>query len=133
MVTDLMGGTIDGIVNFVAPYFSQYEVGEFLPSVVISDARNTRLAKVPTLKESGVNFSAAPWTILQAPKGTPKAIVDEMSKAVNEAFKDPALAAKIASTNSTAKPSTPEHVDMLVKSEQDKWRPVIVKYNIKSE
>lgn len=133
MVTDLMSGNVDGLVNFVAPYFSQFTAGDFVPVVVISEDRNSMLAKVPTLKESGVDFSAAPWTIMTAPKGTPKEIIDEMSKAMAEAMKDPTVAAKIAGMNTIAKVSTPEQADALVKAEQDKWRPIIVKYKITSE
>ena len=129
----VVGGQVDGIVNFVAPYFSQFTSGDFVPVVVISAERNSMLDKVPTLKESGIDFSAAPWTIMQAPKGTPKEIVDEMSKAMAEAMKDTTVAAKIAGMNTTAKVSTPAQTDDLVKSEQDKWRPVIVKYKITSE
>ncbi len=70
---------------------------------------------------------------MQAPKGTPREIVDAMSKGVNEVLKEPAVVAKITGMNTTAKPSSPEHVDQLVRSELDKWRPVITKYKITAE
>lgn len=133
MTNDLLGGRIDAIVNFVGPYAGQFRTGDFKPLVVISDERNSTLPNAPTLKESGINFSAAPWTIMQAPKGTPRDIINEMSKGVNEVLKDPAVAAKIAGMNTMAKPSTPEQVDQLVRNELDKWRPVITKYKITNE
>jgi tripartite-type tricarboxylate transporter receptor subunit TctC len=133
MANDLLSGRIDAIVNFVGPYAGQFRTGDLKPLVVISDARNETLPNAPTLKESGINFSAAPWTIMQAPKGTPKEIVDEMSKGVNEILKDPAVAAKIAGMNTMAKASTPEFVDQLVLGELDKWKPVITKYKITNE
>lgn len=133
MVSDLLSGRIDAIVNFVAPYAGQFRSGDFKPLVVISDERNSTLPDTPTLKESGINFSAAPWTIMQAPKGTPPEIVKEMSKGVNEVLKDPAVVAKITGMNTMAKPSTPEHVDQLVRSELDRWKPIITKYKITNE
>ncbi|MEJ1730732.1 tripartite tricarboxylate transporter substrate-binding protein, partial [Escherichia coli] len=42
---------------------------------------------VPTLTEQGVNVVAAPWIGILAPAGTPKAALDTLSNAVEQAVK----------------------------------------------
>ncbi len=48
------------------------------------------LAKLPTLQESGLkDFNLTIWHGLYAPKGTPKAVQDQLNAALRAALKDP--------------------------------------------
>jgi tripartite-type tricarboxylate transporter receptor subunit TctC len=130
---DLMSGQIDALVNFTGSYSGQIASGDFQAIGVARDERSKFLPDVPTFKEGGVNFVAAPWTIMQAPKGVPREIINEMSKNVNDILNSKEVSDKILGMKVEPRPSTPEQVDALVRAELDKWRPVIAKYNIRVE
>lgn len=130
---DLMSGQIDALVNFTGTYTGQLASGDFQVLGVVRDERSKFLPEVPTLKEGGVNFSAAPWTIMQAPKGVSRDIINQMSRSVNDVLRSKEVSDKLLDMKIEPKPSTPEQVDALVREELDKWRPVITKYNIRAE
>lgn len=133
LTPDLLSGNLDAIVNFTGNYFAQLESGDFAVIGVARDDRSAFLPDAPTLKEGGVDFSAAPWTIMQVRKGVPREIVNEMAQAVNEILKDPAVSKRLVDARIQAAPSSPEAVDALVRAELERWRPVIKKYNITVE
>jgi tripartite-type tricarboxylate transporter receptor subunit TctC len=133
LASDLLSGNIDAFVNFTGPHTSQLEAGEFVALAVMRDDRSVFLPNVPTLKESGLNFSASPWTIMQAPKGVSREIINEMSIAVNEILKSPDVVKRILDAKIQPAPSTPEVADALVRGEQEKWRAIVKKYNITNE
>ncbi len=127
LTPDLLSGNLDAIVNFTGNYFAQLESGDFTVIGVARDDRSAFLPDAPTLKESGVDFSAAPWTIMQVRKGVPREIVNEMAQAVNEVLRDPTVAKRLVDARIQAAPSSPEAVDALVRAELERWRPVIMK------
>ena len=87
------------------------------------------LSKLPTLDESGLKgFNVSIWHGLYAPKGTPKAIVDQVNGALRNALKDPefikrqeALGAVVITD---ARMGGAEH-KKFVESEIAKWGPAI--------
>ena len=86
---------------------------------------------MPTLKESGLNFTAEPWYGLQGPKGVPREIVDQMNALATEVLSSAAIKEKLAAAGITPRTGTPEAFEKLVKDEVEKWRPIVVKYDIK--
>jgi tripartite-type tricarboxylate transporter receptor subunit TctC len=59
---------------------------------VAGDTRLAMLPDVPTISEAGVkNFSAENLFGFYAPKGTPAAVVDTLSKSISDALQQPAL------------------------------------------
>ena len=65
--------------------------------LAVSTARRSPyLPDVPTLKESGIDVEADAWNGLIAPAGTPKPIIDRISKDVAEIIRQPTLREKLA-------------------------------------
>ena len=63
-----------------------------MPVAVTSATRSPALPNVPTIAESGVpNYFSISWIGLLAPAGTPKAIVDKISKDVQEIVASPEM------------------------------------------
>lgn len=133
MMTDMLSGQIDAIVNFPATFSENIKAGKLFPLGIIGESRSDQFPGVPTLRESGVNFSASPWFAMEGPKGLPRPVIDATNKAVREILVDPAIKAKLLAANINAKTSTPEELEKMIKDEVEKWRPVVVKYNISSE
>jgi tripartite-type tricarboxylate transporter receptor subunit TctC len=130
VLQDLLGGQVDAGMALVGNFMPQIQSGEIKVLVAVGDHRDPALPNVPTLIEEGYNFSSQPWTGIEGSKGTPRDIVVEMNKTVNEILTDKVNVERLAAAGMTASPSTPEEFEKLVKDEVEKWRPVVTKYKI---
>ncbi len=133
MAQDMLSGQIDAVVNFPGGFSEQIKAGKLKALGIVGDSRSDLFPGIPTLKETGVNFSASPWYSFQGPKGLPRPIVDATNKALKEILSDPAIKTKLLASNINPKVGSPEDLDKLIKSEVEKWRPVVTKYSITSE
>jgi tripartite-type tricarboxylate transporter receptor subunit TctC len=70
--------------------------------------------QVPTLAESGiVDLNLSAWMALLAPAKTPRAVIDQLNRAVQTAI-DADLKAKLAESGIEVATSTPEEVQRLI-------------------
>jgi tripartite-type tricarboxylate transporter receptor subunit TctC len=101
---------------------------------VTTRTRLKAMADIPTLNEAGLkNFEVAVWHGLWAPKGTPQPVVDRLVSALQAALKDPQLIenlAKLATEPVSQGRATPAALQKHVKTEIDKWGPIIRKAGI---
>lgn len=89
-------------------------------------------ADLPTLDELGLKgFDTGTWYGLYAPKGTPDAVVETLSKAVNEALKSPEVLTAFETQGIDALGGTPEDFAAYVRSEIEKWRRVVTTAGLK--
>jgi len=91
-MTDLLGGQVDIMCDQTTNTTQQIESGKIKVFGVTSTKRLTTpaLAKVPTLDEAGLKgFNVSIWHVLYAPKGTPKAVLDQLNTALRAALTDP--------------------------------------------
>src|SRR5262245_32697217 len=98
-VTDLLGGRIDmnfGTTATLLPLIQQNKVRAIAFTGV---KRSPALPDVPTMIESGfpkVSFNPDNWTAISAPAGTPRAVIDRLYIAINEALRAPELVTSFA-------------------------------------
>lgn len=76
----------------------------------------------------GYDVTAINYVAMRA--GTPKPIVDRMSKVINEVLAEPAVRDKIAGVGVVPVGSTPEELGRRVSAERVKWAEVLKKANI---
>jgi len=91
-MTDLLGGQVDIMCDQTTNTTGQIESGKVKAFAVTTSTRlaTPTLAKLPTLDESGLKgFNLTIWHGLYAPKGTPKAVQDQLNAALRNALKDP--------------------------------------------
>ena len=92
--------------------------------LAVSTARRSPyLPDVPTLKESGIDVEADAWSGLIAPAGTPRPIIDRISKDVAEIIRRPMLREKLD--------SSPDELRARMDSEIERWAPVIKASNVR--
>jgi tripartite-type tricarboxylate transporter receptor subunit TctC len=130
-MNDLLGGQVDLMCDQTTNTTGQIEAGKVKAFAVTTSKRLTTpaLAKLPTLDESGLKgFNVSIWHGLDAPKGTPKPVIDKLNTALKAALKDPefikreeALGAVVVSD---ARVNPAEH-KKFVEAEINKWAPVI--------
>jgi len=130
-MTDLLGGQVDIMCDQTTNTTSQIEAGKVKAFAVTSGKRLTTpaLKNLPTLDEAGLKgFNVSIWHGLYAPKGTPKAVLDQINTALRAALKDgefvkreEALGAVIITDGRLA----PAEHKKFVESEINKWGPAI--------
>ena len=133
-MNDLLGGTVDFMCDQTTNTTSQIKGGKVKVYGVTSLKRVPSLADVPTLDEQGLKgFEVGIWHGLYAPKGTPKEAIDKLSAALQVAVRDPEVNKRFADLGATAYPpdkATPAALAAHVKSEIDKWGPIIKKAGV---
>ena len=99
--------------------------------LAVSTARRSPyLPDVPTLKESGIDVEADAWNGLIAPAGTPKPIIDRISKDVAEIIRQPMLREKLATQLMEPVGSSPDELRARMDGEIERWAPVIKAANV---
>ncbi|MBA4177650.1 MAG: hypothetical protein C0505_14005 [Leptothrix sp. (in: Bacteria)] len=130
-MTDLLGGQVDIMCDQTTNTTPQIAAGKVKGFAVstLKPLSTPALAGLPTLDSQGLKgFNVSIWHGLYAPKGTPKAVVDQMNAALRMALKDPefikrqeALGAVVV-TDARLAPA--EH-KKFVEAEIEKWGPAI--------
>jgi tripartite-type tricarboxylate transporter receptor subunit TctC len=125
----LVGGQVDYMCDQIVNVVPQINGGTIKGYAIGTPERNPALPNVPTSAEAGLpKFQASAWNALFAPKGTPKAVVDKLTDALNKALDDEAVRKRLLDLGSDI-PNGPRRGQQaladLVKSEIDKWTPVI--------
>jgi len=99
--------------------------------LAVSTARRSPyLPDVPTLKESGIDVEADAWNGLIAPAGTPRPIIERISKDVAEIIRQPTLREKLATQLMEPVGSSPDELRARMDGEIERWAPVIKAENI---
>lgn len=109
----------------------QAEAGKVAMLAVSTAKRSTFLPNVPTLKESGIDVEADAWMGLIAPGGTPKPLVDAISKEIVAIIELPDVRQKLATQFMEPVGSTPEEFRTLIDNEIARWAPVIKAADVK--
>lgn len=130
-MTDLLGGQVDLMCDQTTNTTTQIEAGKVKAFAVTTSKPLTTpaLAKLPTLDSQGLKgFNVSVWHGLYAPRGTPKAVLDQMNAALKKSLQDPAFVRSMESlgavTVTDARTNPAEH-KRFVEAEIAKWGPVI--------
>lgn len=133
-MNDLLGGQVDFMIDQTTNTMSHIKAGKIKVYGVTTKKRIASLPDVPTMSEAGMpNFEITVWHALYAPKGTPKPIIDQLSKALQSALKDPNLNQRFGELGSESvaqNRATPDALRAHLKSEIDKWGPIIKKAGV---
>jgi tripartite-type tricarboxylate transporter receptor subunit TctC len=133
-MNDLLGGQIDIMFDQVISASPHVVSGDAHAIAVTAPTRAAAIPDVPTTAEAGLpELETIAWSALFLPKGTPKAIIDRVNAAAREAMADEAVVAQLAKLGSdlpAPEARTPQALGTLVRSEIDKWVPLIASAEI---
>lgn len=93
--------------------------------------RLASLPDVPAMSETLPGVEAYEWNGIFMPKGTPDAVVEQLSTAMNAAIRAPAIASRLAELNVGTRPNTPDDFNTFLRAEWDKWHRVVREGNIR--
>ena len=124
--TDLIPGRIDVMFNLVPSGLPLARAGKVRALGVATEQRIAAAPELPTIAESGLpGFEVSSWSGLFVPVRTPPEIVRKISADTVAALADPAIKDKLDTLGVVVVGSTPEGLAKFLKSEMDKWGPVI--------
>ena len=133
-MNDLVGGQVDLMCDQTTNTTSQIKGGKIKVYGVTSLKRVPSLPDVPTLDEQGLKgFEVGFWHALYGRKGMPKPVLDKLVAALQDAVKDDSVKKRFADLGATTYPpekATPSALQAHLKSEIDKWTPLIKKAGV---
>jgi len=131
-LNDLTGGQVPMTIDTLSVYLPSIQAGTVRALAVSSLKRSEALPDLPTIAETLPGFESVPINYITVPAGTPAAVIKTLNASLNSALQDPKV--REGFTQGTALTgSTPQEMDQLVKSEQEKWRGIITRAHIEAE
>ena len=131
---DLAGGMVPVAVlapSLSLPYFRSQKLRAL---AVSSEQRLPQLPDVPTLAELGlVSGGVYAWQGMVAPKKTPKAAVERLSRELRAALAQPEVRTKLGELGMEVMASDGPTMVAHVQAEQARWDPVIKSRGIKAD
>lgn len=125
-LTALLGNQISVYVSTFASALPHVKANRLRAYGVTTAKRADPLPDVPTLAESGVTgYEYATWYGLLAPAGTPRPVVDKLSKATVGALDSPGLKKIFVAQGLNSTPTTPAEFSEYIRSEIKKWVGVV--------
>jgi tripartite-type tricarboxylate transporter receptor subunit TctC len=129
LYADLEAGRIALSFNNIMSMLPRCTSGKLRALGVSSAQRSAIAPDVPTLSDSGLRgCEVSNWVGLVAPRGTPAALIDAISKAASAAINSPGVSAALNKTGITPCGSTPAAFGQFIASELERWRPVVTKF-----
>jgi len=131
-VTSTVQGETQMMFAVMQPLQPQIQAGK-LRAIAVSSAKRFPLSpELPTIAESGYpNFVALAWNGVLVPAATPKPVIARLNTEINAILKQPDVVQKLNAAGFELVGGSPEQFGALIKSESDKWAPIIKSANIK--
>lgn len=123
---DLIAGQVPvvfGGVTGVAPHIRS---GRVRPLGVTGASRVPAFPDIPTIAEAGVKgYDVNLWYGVLGPQGLPGAIVTRLHQAMVTALQNPELRKRLVNDGAAPETSAPEEFRGFIKSEIERWAPII--------
>jgi len=129
---DLIAGRTE-TASAGAPALMPYiKDGKVRPIAVGMPKRIAALPDVPTVAEQGYEgFETSQWYGIIAPTAVPKAVIEKLNAAANQALKTRQVGERFSTDNAIFGPGTPEDFGKFIREEQARWELVVKKSNLK--
>lgn len=123
---DVIGGQVNFMFAPVSAALPQVQAGTLRALAVTSAAPLSVLPGVPTMAEAGFkDFVVEQWQAVYAPAKTPAPVVAKLNKLVNEALKQPEIAASLTKLGVTAAGGEPDALKRRQEADSARWGKVI--------
>jgi tripartite-type tricarboxylate transporter receptor subunit TctC len=131
MATALLRGDVDVAFEFYAGVQGLIADNKVVALASTGPKRTSYLPDAPTVQESGIkDFEVVSWNGISVPAATPKAVVQVLTRAINEVLPTPGIREKATKLGMEMRGSTPEAMTERMKSDIAKWAAVIDKAGI---
>lgn len=133
-MNDLLGGQVDFLCDQTVNTVPNSQAGTIKAFAATTPKRLDSLPSVPTADESGLKgFNLAIWYGSYAPRGTPKPVIDRLVTAHQAALANKGVREKLNGIGviiASRERASPAGLAAHLKSEIDKWAPIIRKAGV---
>ena len=133
-ITSMLGENVDIMYDALPSCLQQAKAGRIVPLAILDARRFPQLPDVPTLREAGyAGHDASAWFGVMARAGTPRAAIDGMNKAVNDALAQPDLVARLNQIGAQPMPGSPASFGRFIADERARWIPLAHLLGVKAD
>lgn len=130
-VLSTVQGETQMIFAVMQPLQAQVQAGKLRAIAVTTPTRFKLMPDLPAVAESYPGFEALAWNGLVAPAGTPPALVARMNAEVGAILRQPDVVQRMNALGFDLIGGTPEDFAKLIRSEAERWTPVVRRLGIK--
>jgi len=133
-LNDLVAGNVPLMMDSMITGLPHVRAGT-LKGLAVSTAKRSSLAPdIPTVAESGIpGFEAFLWYGIVAPAQTPPDVVQTLGREIAAVMKLPEIRERLIALGSEPAESGPDSFAAFIKSEAEKWGPIVVTSGAKAE
>jgi tripartite-type tricarboxylate transporter receptor subunit TctC len=133
-LTDLLGGHIPMALAPIPAIHANVAAGLLRALAVTGKTRSGLLPDVPTISEAGLaGFEASLYYGLVAPAGTPQAVIDTFSKALQAALASDEVKKQLALDGTEITSGTPEDYAAFIDRDEKKWAELVKASGVEQE
>jgi tripartite-type tricarboxylate transporter receptor subunit TctC len=133
-INDLLPGRVDVSFDNMPSIIGHVRAGAVRALAVTTKERVAVVPDLPTIAEAGVpDFDVSSWFGFFVPVKTPKEIIAKLNADTNAALAHASVKPRFDDLGATPRGTTPDQLAAFLKSEIDKWGPVIRDARIRVE
>ena len=122
----VMADEVQVLFGSMPAVLAQIKANSIKALAVGTTTRSAEIPDVPTMQQAGVaGYRASLWLGLSAPANTPAAVIERLSKSLNEVISDPAVAKHLANTGADATKMSQQEFKKLIVTELDIYKKIV--------
>jgi tripartite-type tricarboxylate transporter receptor subunit TctC len=133
-VADLVAGQVQLVFADMVPAMPHIKSGRLKPLAVTIEERSPALPEVPTMIEAGVpGYNATIWWAVALPRGPQAELIQRLNAELGRIIALPDMQERYASLGMTPAHSTPQQVTDLIRSDTQKFGPILKAAGVEPE
>ena len=129
---DLLAGQVQLMFDGLPAAAGNIQAGKLKLLAITGKERHPSFPDVPTFAESGIpDYMPIAWQGILAPAGTPKAVLEKLSAAMQKACQAPELMKKWRDYGGELKCNTPAEFKAFIDADRAMWGKVVRQANVK--
>jgi len=131
-VINVAGNHSQAIIATITTLVPHHRTKKLRLLAIGGEKRSQFMPELPTFEEQGVKgYDAGNWIGLVAPVGTPREIIDKLSREIAEVQKTPGVAEKLRGSGAEMLTMTSEEFGRYMQAELERWGKVIKQAGVK--
>jgi tripartite-type tricarboxylate transporter receptor subunit TctC len=128
---NLAGGHVDTLATILITAMPHIRAGRMRVIGIMSEKRSPQLPEVPTFTEAGIALVAPGWGGVGGPAGLPRPIVQRIDTELARIVTLPDVRERLAAVGAEPRHSSSDELAAFIRSEIERWRPIIQQAGVK--